>query len=181
MRDKEGGNQRALFISESNAVYFGCNDRPLYTLFEGSELQFNIYQNGWQTALLISRDKTAQFHGNVLAMGGVTAYTTSDRRLKENIKAVDSMKVIRSLGGTWQFDYKGTGEHSVGFIAQNVKGSALKSMVYTNADGYMKLNYLDTRLIALALGAAVQIDDKVKRLERRIRELKKEVELLKHN
>lgn len=181
LRDKEGGNQRALFISESNAVYFGCNDRPLYTLFEGSELQFNIYQNGWQTALIISRDKTAQFHGNVLAMGGVTAYTTSDRRLKENIKAVDSMKVIRSLGGTWQFDYKGTGEHSVGFIAQNVKGSALKSMVYTNADGYMKLNYLDTRLIALALGAAVQVDDKVERLKKRVRELEKEVELLKHN
>lgn len=181
LRDKEGGNQRALFISESNAVYFGCNDRPLYTLFEGSELQFNIYQNGWQTALVISRDKTAQFHGNVLAMGGVTAYTTSDRRLKENIKAVDSMKVIRSLGGTWQFDYKGTGEHSVGFIAQNVKGSALKSMVYTNADGYMKLNYLDTRLIALALGAAVQVDDKVERLKKRVRELEKEVELLKHN
>ena len=67
LRDKEGGNQRTLFISESNAVYFGCNDRPLYTLFEGSELQFNIYQNGWQTALIISRDKTAQFHGNVLA------------------------------------------------------------------------------------------------------------------
>lgn len=181
LRDKEGGNQRALFISESNAVYFGCNDRPLYTLFEGSELQFNIYQNGWQTALIISRDKTAQFHGNVLAMGGVTAYTTSDRRLKENIKAVDSMKVIRSLGGTWQFDYKGTGEHSVGFIAQNVKGSALKSMVYTNADGYMKLNYLDTRLIALAFGAAVQVDDKVERLKKRVMELEKEVESLKHN
>ena len=181
LRDKEGGNQRALFISDSNAVYFGCNDRPLYTLFEGSELQFNIFNNGWQPALIISRDKTAQFHGNVLAMGGVTAYTTSDRRLKENIKAVDSMKVIRSLGGTWQFDYKGTGEHSVGFIAQNVKGSALKSMVYTNADGYMKLNYLDTRLIALAFGAAVQVDDKVERLKKRVMELEKEVESLKHN
>ena len=181
LRDKEGGNLRALFISDSNAVYFGCNDRPLYTLFEGSELQFNIYQNGWQTALIISRDKTAQFHGNVLAMGGVTAYTTSDRRLKENIKAVDSMKVIRSLGGTWQFDYKDTGRHSIGFIAQSVRGSMLKSMVYASDDGYLKLNYLDTRLIALALGAAVQVDDKVERLKKRVRELEKEVELLKHN
>ena len=179
LRDKEGGNQRALFISDSNAVYFGCNDRPLYTLFEGSELQFNIFNNGWQPALVISRDRTAQFHGNVLAMGGVTAYTTSDRRLKENIKAVDSVKVIRSLGGTWQFDYKGTGEHSIGFIAQSVKGSALGSMVYTNADGYMKLNYLDTRLIALALGAAVQVDDKVERLKKRIKVLEKEIEKLK--
>ena len=181
LRDKEGHNQRALFISNSNVVYFGCNDRPLYTLFMGSELHFNVYNSGWQDALAITPDRNATFSGNVLAHGGVTAYTTSDRRLKTNIKQVDSMQIIRSLGGTWQFDYKDSGEHGIGFIAQSVQGSVLRNMVYTDAKGYLKLNYLDTRLIALALGAAVQIDDKVKRLERRIRELKKEVELLKHN
>lgn len=179
LKDKEGSNQRAVFISSSNTVYFGCNDRPLYTLFEGDELQFNVFNKGWQNALVISRDRTAIFTGNVLAQGGVTAYTTSDRRLKENIKAVDSMKIIRSLGGTWQFDYKDTGKHSIGFIAQSVKGSALRSMVCTNADGYMKLNYLDTRLIALALGAAVQVDDKVERLKKRIKVLETEIEQLK--
>ena len=181
LRDKEGHNQRALFISESNAVYFGCNDRPLYTLYVGSELHFNVYNNGWQDALVITPDRNATFSGNVLAQGGVTAYTTSDRRLKTNIKQVDSMRIIRSLGGTWQFDYKDSGEHGIGFIAQSVKDSALKSIVYTNADGYLKLNYLDTRLIALALGAAVQVDDKVERLKKRVRELENEVELLKHN
>ena len=181
LRDKEGHNQRALFISNSNVVYLGCNDRPLYTLFMGSELHFNVYNNGWQDALVITPDRNATFSGNVLAQGGVTAYTTSDRRLKANIKQVDSMRIIRSLGGTWQFDYKDSGEHGIGFIAQSVKDSALKSIVYTNADGYMKLNYLDTRLIALALGAAVQVDDKVERLEKRIRKLENEVELLKHN
>ena len=178
LRDKEGHNQRALFISNSNVVYLGCNDRPLYTLFMGSELHFNVYNNGWQDALVITPDRNATFSGNVLAQGGVTAYTTSDRHLKTNIKQVDSMRIIRSLGGTWQFDYKDSGEHGIGFIAQSVKGSALKSMVYTNADGYMKLNYLDTRLIALALGAAVQVDDKVERLKKRIKVLEKEVEQL---
>ena len=181
LRDKEGHNQRALFISNSNVVYFGCNDRPLYTLFMGSELHFNVYNSGWQDALAITPDRNATFSGNVLAHGGVTAYTTSDRRLKTNIKQVDSMQIIRSLGGTWQFDYKDSGEHGIGFIAQSVKDSALKSIVYTNADGYLKLNYLDTRLIALALGAAVQVDDKVERLKKRVRELENEVELLKHN
>lgn len=181
LRDKEGHNQRALFISNSNVVYFGCNDRPLYTLFMGSELHFNVYNSGWQDALAITPDRNATFSGNVLAHGGVTAYTTSDRRLKTNIKQVDSMRIIRSLGGTWQFDYKDTGRHSIGFIAQSVRGSMLKSMVYASDDGYLKLNYLDTRLIALALGAAVQVDDKVERLKKRVRELENEVELLKHN
>lgn len=179
LRDKEGHNQRVLFISNSNVVYLGCNDRPLYTLFVGSELHFNIYNNGWQDALVITPDRNATFSGNVLVQGGVTAYTTSDRRLKANIKQVDSMRIIRSLGGTWQFDYKDSGEHGIGFIAQSVKGSALRSMIYTNADGYMKLNYLDTRLIALALGAAVQVDDKVERLKKRIKVLEKEIEQLK--
>ena len=179
LRDKEGHNQRALFISNSNVVYFGCNDRPLYTLFVGSELHFNVYNNGWQDALVITPDRNATFSGNVLAQGGVTAYTTSDRRLKANIKQVDSMRIIRSLGGTWQFDYKDSGEHGIGFIAQSVKGSVLRNMVYTDVDGYLKLNYLDTRLIALALGAAVQVDDKVERLKKRIRVLEKEVEQLK--
>ena len=181
LKDKEGSNQRALFISSSNTVYFGCNDRPLYTLFEGDELQFNVYNNGWQNALVISRDRTAIFTGNVLAQGGVTAYTTSDRRLKANIKQVDSMRIIRSLGGTWQFDYKDTGKHGIGFIAQSVKGSVLRNMVYTDAKGYLKLNYLDTRLIALALGAAVQVDDKVERLKKRIKVLETEIEKLKGN
>ena len=179
LRDKEGHNQRALFISNSNVVYFGCNDRPLYTLFVGSELHFNVYNSGWQDALVITPDRNATFSGSVLAQGGVTAYTTSDRRLKTNIKQVDSMRIIRSLGGTWQFDYKDSGEHGIGFIAQSVKDSALGSLVCTNADGYMKLNYLDTRLIALALGAAVQVDDKVERLKKRIKVLEKEVEQLK--
>ena len=179
LKDKEGSNQRALFISSSNTVYFGCNDRPLYTLFEGDELQFNVYNKGWQNALVISRDRTAIFTGNVLAQGGVTAYTTSDRRLKANIKQVDSMRIIRSLGGTWQFDYKDTGKHGIGFIAQSVKGSVLRNMVYTDAKGYLKLNYLDTRLIALALGAAVQVDDKVERLKKRIKVLETEIEKLK--
>ena len=61
LKDKEGANQRALFISNSNTVYVGCNDRPLYTILTGRELQFNVDNNGWQSALVISRDKTAQF------------------------------------------------------------------------------------------------------------------------
>ncbi|WP_018921153.1 tail fiber domain-containing protein [Segatella oris] len=179
LRLKDGTARRALFVSDSNVVYVGSADFPLYTLFEGSELQFNVYNNGWQNALILSRDKNATFYGNVLAQGGVTAYTTSDRRSKENIKAVDSMKIIRSLGGTWQFDYKDTGKHGIGFIAQSVRESMLKSMVYASDDGYLKLNYLDTRLIALALGAAVQVDDKVERLKKRIKVLETEIEQLK--
>jgi hypothetical protein len=121
---------------------------------------------------------TVTVNGNFLSTGGVTAYTSSDRRLKMNIQPVNSLAVIRTLGGTYQFDWRKDGKHSIGFIAQNVEQSQLSSMVY-NKDGYLKLNYLDTRLISLALGASMQLDDEVIRLKKKVAGLEKEVELLK--
>ncbi len=121
---------------------------------------------------------TVTVNGNFLSTGGVTAYTSSDRRLKMNIQPVNSLAVIRTLGGTFQFDWRKDGKHSIGFIAQNVEQSQLSSMVY-NKDGYLKLNYLDTRLISLALGASMQLDDEVTRLKKKVAGLEKEVETLK--
>ena len=122
---------------------------------------------------------TVTVNGNFLSTGGVTAYTSSDRRLKMNIQPVNSLAVIRTLGGTFQFDWKKDGKHSIGFIAQNVEQSKLLSMVYHGKDGYLKLNYLDTRLISLALGASVELDDEVTRLKKKVAGLEKEVETLK--
>ena len=116
--------------------------------------------------------------GNILATGGVTAYTTSDCRLKKNIRGIDSLSVIRSLGGTYQFDYRKDNRHSIGFIAQNVQDSELSDMV-KESDGYLKINYLDTRLISLALGASIELDDEVTRLRKKVSKLEKEVERLK--
>jgi hypothetical protein len=116
--------------------------------------------------------------GNILATGGVTAYTTSDRRLKKNIRPLDSLRVIRTLGGTFEFDYRKDNRHSIGFIAQNVRKSELSDIV-GELDGYLRINYLDTRLISLALGASVELDDEVTRLKKRVSELEKEVERLK--
>jgi hypothetical protein len=122
---------------------------------------------------------TVTVNGNFLSTGGVTAYTSSDRRLKMNIQPINSLAVIRTLGGTYQFDWRKDGRHSIGFIAQNVQRSQLSSMVYNGKDGYLKLNYLDTRLISLALGASMQLDDEVIRLKKKVASLEKEVETLK--
>ena len=116
--------------------------------------------------------------GNILTTGGVTAYTSSDRRLKKNIRLIDSLGVIRSLGGTYQFDYRKDNRHSIGFIAQNVRKSELSDIV-GELDGYLRINYLDTRLISLALGASMELDDEVTKLKKRVSELEKEVKQLK--
>lgn len=117
--------------------------------------------------------------GNLLSKGGVTAYSSSDIRLKTNLHKADSLSLIKSLGKVYEFDYKKSGEHSIGLIAQNVQKSKLSDLVANDDEGFLKLNYWSPKLISLALGGVVQVDGKVTRLKKKVKALEKEVKLLK--
>lgn len=116
---------------------------------------------------------------NILASGGITAYSSSDIRLKINLHKADSLSLIRSLGKVYEFDYKKSGEHSIGLIAQNVQKSKLSDLVANDDEGFLKLNYWSPKLISLALGGVMQVDGKVTRLKKKVKALEKEVKLLK--
>lgn len=118
--------------------------------------------------------------GNCLAKGGVTAYQSSDVRLKTNITKLNCLKVIKSIGGTYEFDYIRDHKHSIGFIAQNVNNPLLNDIVAKDDNGYLKINYWNPKLISLAFGALTEIDDEVDKLKARVRELESEVEYLKN-
>lgn len=118
--------------------------------------------------------------GNCLAKGGVTAYQSSDVRLKTNITKLNCLKVIKSIGGTYEFDYIRDHKHSIGFIAQNVNNPLLNDIVAKDDNGYLKINYWNPKLISLAFGALTEIDDEVDKLKARVRELENEVEYLKN-
>lgn len=119
------------------------------------------------------------FPNSILAKGGVTAYQSSDVRLKTNITKLNCLNVIKSIGGTYEFDYLRDHKHSIGFIAQNVNNPLLKDIVAKDKDGYLKINYWSPKLISLAFGALTEIDNEVDRLKARVRELETEVEYLK--
>ena len=119
------------------------------------------------------------FPNSILAKGGVTAYQSSDIRLKTNITKLNCLKVIKSIGGTYEFDYIRDHKHSIGFIAQNVNNPLLKDIVAKDDNGYLKINYWSPKLISLAFGALTEIDNKVDKLKARVRELETEVEYLK--
>ena len=119
------------------------------------------------------------FPNSILAKGGVTAYKSSDVRLKTNITKLNCLKVIKSIGGTYEFDYIRDHKHSIGFIAQNVNNPLLKDIVAKDDNGYLKINYWNPKLISLAFGALTEIDDEVDKLKARVRELESEVEYLK--
>ena len=120
------------------------------------------------------------FPNSILAKGGVTAYQSSDVRLKTNITKLNCLKVIKSIGGTYEFDYIRNRKHSIGFIAQNVNNPLLNDIIAKDDNGYLKINYWNPKLISLAFGALTEIDDEVDKLKARVRELESEVEYLKN-
>lgn len=119
-------------------------------------------------------------NGNLLAAGGVTAYSSSDIRLKTDLRKLDYLGIIKAMGGTFGFAWKKDNTRSIGWIAQHVLCNPhLKDIVETDEKGYYKINYWSPKLIAVAFGAIEQVDGEVAKLKARVRELENEVEQLK--
>lgn len=140
--------------------------------------KFAIYCN--EGIVLLNIDKvTATFKTNILATGGVTAYASSDARLKTDLRKLDYLGIIKAMGGTFGFAWKKDNTRSIGWIAQHVLCNPhLKDIVETDEKGYYKINYWSPKLIATAFGAIEQVGDEVSRLKARVVFLESEVQRL---
>lgn len=117
--------------------------------------------------------------GNLLSKGGVTAYSSSDIRLKTDLRKLDYLGIIKMMGGTYGFAWKKDNTRSIGWIAQHVLCNPyLKDIVETDEKGYYKINYWSPKLIATAFGAIEQVGDEVSRLKARVVFLESEVQRL---
>lgn len=118
-------------------------------------------------------------NGNILATGGITAYSSSDIRLKQDLRKLDYLSIIKAMGGTYGFAWKKDNTRSIGWIAQHVLCNPhLKDIVETDENGYYKINYWSPKLIATAFGAIEQVGDEVSRLKARVVFLESEVQRL---
>lgn len=116
------------------------------------------------------------FPNGILAKGGVTAYQSSDIRLKQDLRKLDYLGIIKAMGGTYGFAWKKDNTRSIGWIAQHVlHNPQLKDIVETDEKGYYKINYWSPKLIATAFGAIEQVGDEVSRLKARVVFLESEV------
>lgn len=119
------------------------------------------------------------FPNSILAKGGVTAYQSSDIRLKQDLRKLDYLGIIKAMGGTYGFAWKKDNTRSIGWIAQHVLCNPhLKDIVETDENGYYKINYWSPKLIATAFGAIEQVGDEVSRLKARVVFLESEVQRL---
>ena len=111
--------------------------------------------------------------GRIDAGNDVVAFSTSDKRLKENIKPLDNaLDKINKINGV-EFDWKkltekeketihGNTGHDVGVIAQEIE-EVLPEVVQTRDNGYKAVKY--EKIVPLLIEA--------------IKELKQEIEELK--
>ena len=119
------------------------------------------------------------FPNSILAKGGVTAYQSSDIRLKQDLRKLDYLGIIKAMGGTFGFAWKKDNTRSIGWIAQHVLCNPhLKDIVETDEKGYYKINYWSPKLIATAFGAIEQVGDEMSRLKARVVFLESEVQRL---
>lgn len=117
--------------------------------------------------------------GNILATGGITAYSSSDIRLKQNLHKLNYLNIIKAMGGSYGFTWRKDNKHSIGWIAQHVLSNPyMRDIVETDEKGYYKINYWSPKLIATAFGAIEQVGDEVSRLKARVVFLESEVQRL---
>jgi hypothetical protein len=107
--------------------------------------------------------------------GNITAFFTSDKRLKENIIPIsNSLQKVNKLNGV-EFDWKKGFEdihtlngHDVGLLAQEVE-DVLPEIVSTRHDGYKAIQY--DKVVALLVESVKELSNKLTELENKITEL----------
>lgn len=145
----------------------------------GSSTKIGVYSYNDSNWLFYTDTSTFYTSGNILAYGGITAYSSSDIRLKQDLRKLDYLGIIKAMGGTFGFAWKKDNTRSIGWIAQHVLCNPhLKDIVETDEKGYYKINYWSPKLIATAFGAIEQVGDEVSRLKARVVFLESEVQRL---
>ena len=105
--------------------------------------------------------------GGALNVGGdITAFSSSDVTLKENItpiqNAVDKVLSISGNTFTWNERSVYNGEEGTGIIAQEIEALELPGVTETRQDGTKAVRY--DRLVPLLIEAIKELDGKIKSL-----------------
>ena len=124
--------------------------------------QFNSIGVGSTTA-------ASGVNGEIRAQGDITAYYSSDERLKENIQPiVDALSKVESISGN-TYDWKEGFEsihshtgHDIGVIAQEIE-KILPEVVIDRETGYKAVQY--EKIVPLLIEAIKELSAKVKELE----------------
>jgi hypothetical protein len=110
-------------------------------------------------------------NGAITATGDITAFFTSDERLKENIQPItDALSKVENISGN-EYDWKDGFENvhnkkgnDVGVIAQEIQ-KILPQAVIERDNGYLAVNY--EKIIPLLIESIKELSAKIDRLEKK--------------
>ena len=107
--------------------------------------------------------------GNVYAQGDVVAFSSSDKRLKDNIKPIDSaLDKVCKLGG-YEFDWNDKQDvyegHDIGVIAQEVE-AVFPELVTDRNNGFKAVKY--EKLVPALIEAIKEQQEQINELKTRL-------------
>ncbi len=151
-------------VREHNNQYFGGAGGE-YTYYDNSNALIRFYINS-------SEEFRMESDGDFHADGNIVAYstTTSDPRLKENIKPVENaLEKLEKLTG-YTFDYKKDGKASAGILSTEVEkvlpSAVQKTKLPLKADDDTEYDVVEyDQLTAILINAVKELSAKVKELE----------------
>ena len=114
--------------------------------------------------------------GELRVSDDITAFYSSDERLKDNILPIDDAltKVMRIGGYTYNWNEKsGKKGPDVGVIAQEVDMVGLPGIATTRDNGYMAVNY--EKLVPLLVQSVRELNGKVDRMKQKIKSLEQQL------
>jgi len=104
--------------------------------------------------------------GALFVGGDITAFASSDERLKSNIKPIENSlaKLLGISGNTYDWnEISGKNGSDTGVIAQEIEALGLPGLVETRDNGYLAVRY--ERLVPLLIEAIKELTTKVENLE----------------
>ena len=107
-------------------------------------------------------------NGTVNATGDITAYFSSDERLKDNIELIHNpiqkIKQIKGVSFDWNDQSTNTG-HDVGVIAQDIE-KVLPELVATRDNGFKAVRY--EKIVALLIEAVKEQQSQIEELKEKL-------------
>ena len=132
-----------------------------------------VHGNGMGNSMIVQSAYDTIFEDNLVVSGSlnvtgdITAYSTSDERLKSNITPIlDGLDKVGEIQG-YEYDWienehhTNTG-HDIGVIAQEIEKIAPEA-VTTRDNGYKAVKY--EKIVPILIQAIKELNDKVKKLE----------------
>lgn len=185
-----GGPVKVLMASSfDDAMFYGERTDLGYKIGigVGASASRGIYDTklGWCFKIDTGNNLSIVGHtvtGNLTATGEVISTrraTSSDARLKDNINrllAEDCLAMVRNLQPS-SWDWKENGEHSMGFIAQDVEQYMPYAVTRIKDDKLgEKLNLQYDQFFAPVVGAIQCLDSEVEQLKKRVKYLEKKLQ-----